>query len=68
MIFLLNLIFFIQKKKLVEAGIVKKLQPAKVDDLLGEADNLGCLAEKQMQRMPDPSYQQLRQVIIFKSK
>lgn len=37
--------------------------PARIDDLLGDADNLGCLYEKQMKRMPDPSYSQLRQVI-----
>ena len=36
--------------------------PARVDDLLGEPDNLGCIYERQMKRMPDPSYSQLRQV------
>ena len=49
-------------KKLIEAGIVKKLMPAKVDDLIGEPDNLGCIYERQMKRMPDPSYSQIRQV------
>ena len=49
----------------MEAQIVKKLQPAKIDDFIGEPDNLGCLAERQMKRMPDPSYQQLRQVFLF---
>jgi len=44
---------------------VKKLAPAHIDDLIGATDNLGCIYEKQMKRMPDPSYCQIRQVFII---
>ena len=44
---------------------MKKLAPANIDDLIGATDNLGCIYEKQMKRMPDPSYSQIRQVIII---
>jgi len=36
--------------------------PAHIDEMLGEPDNLGCIYERQMKRMPDPSYSQIRQV------
>ena len=39
--------------------------PANIDDLIGEPDNLGCIYERQMKRMPDPSYSQIRQVYHF---
>lgn len=66
-VFVLISIILFFGKKLIEAGIVKKLMPAKIDDLLGEPDNLGCIYERQMKRMPDPSYSQIRQVPFLKT-
>lgn len=50
--------------ELVEAKIVKLLQPAKMTDMIGEHNPLGTQQERQATLMPDPSIAQLRQVLI----
>ena len=49
--------------ELVEAGIVKKLMPANIDDLVGYPNLLRGKQESLMQTAPDPSMFDIRQAV-----
>lgn len=52
--------------ELIEAGIVKYLMPAKLDDLIGEPNYLRPRLEYQYETAPDPSMFDLRNLLAEK--
>jgi len=52
--------------ELIEAGIVKYLMPAKLDDMIGEPNYLRPRLEYQYEAAPDPSMFDLRNLLAEK--